>query len=571
MTGTADMDLMAGRVRLTPRPADAAGSVLPACFIGHCPGRVRPERLRPRARAALRDIGFGAAVDHLDAAHPPGPAAAPPAAPGAASTGELDAATRARLSALKHLPLPLRAAAELTDLFPDAATATAGHPSTLGGSGAWLPQAVADFFANGGELLWVIVVPEAEGRGGFFGLPEAALADPDAAHPSAPLPLHMPLALRGLGLALAIPDIGILALPDLERLQVPPTLAGPPRVRLPNPAPRFLPCSVRHDDGHRERRHGPEMVSPTPPLPTLTLLGAVAGALADYRPDLMCLYTLPLAAAGTHRDPVPQPAALAQLAARAGSGWSRGRRLQLLWPYLRDADLGLRSAVGVVAGAQAQVAARLGPWRSAAGMALVSAGNPYPPVAREQAAALRTSPGVGVLHQRGGSLELEDERLLVPALHPTDAVGRTAPGWRSGEVQRFLGWLQRRLRRLGEALVFDADPDDPRVPLLLERFCRSLHDRGALRGAQPRDAFSIRPLRPVGGAPPGVLGYELELAPAFPLDRVRLTFVNQAGSWGPASGGPASGGPASGGPASGGPASGGRGAVGADGRPAAAA
>jgi hypothetical protein len=535
------MDLMGGRVRLSPRPAADAEPALPACFIGHCPGRVRPERLRASARAALRGIGLGAAVDYLDATHPhTTPRDGLPAHSGPRPLG---AATRARLDALHHLPLPLRAAAELTDLFPEARTAATGYASALGGAGAWLPQAVDDFFANGGELAWIIVVPEAGGRDGLLGLTPgvlAAAADPDdaapAAGPAGPapdrrLPLHEPLTLRGLALALAIPDIGVLALPDLERLQVPPALTGPARVRLPNPEPGFLPCGQTHDDGHRERRHSEEMAVPEPPAPTLTLLESIAGALAAYRPDLQCLYSLPLSAGGVSREPQPEPALLHTLAARGGRGWSSARRLQLLWPYLRDTGQGLRSPVGAVAGAQAAVAARLGPWRSAAGVPLTSAGTPYPPTPREQVLALYDTPGVGVLHQATGVLRLEDERLLVPALPAADTALVTAPGWRSGEVQRFLGWLMRRLRRLGEALVLDADPDDPRVALLLERFCRALHDRGALRGARPEDAFAIRPLAPAGAGADAVLGFAIELAPAFPLDRLRLTFVNRAGEW----------------------------------------
>ncbi|WP_296927136.1 hypothetical protein [Thiohalocapsa sp.] len=534
---------MGGRVSLTPRPAGSAEPVLAACFIGHCPGAVRPQRLRQPARAALRGIGLGRAVDYLDAAHPL------PGAPPVDLPAELDDATRDRLAALQHLPLPLRSAAELDDLFPNARTAPTSYASKLGGAGAWLPRAVDDWFANGGELLWLIVVPEAEGRGGFFGLGSDALAAEAGAGTSADLgatgatggrlALHEPLGLRGLALALAIPDIGLLALPDLERLQVPAQLAGPARVRLPNPAPSFLPCSAQYNDGHRERRDAPEMLTPAPPVSTLTILDAIAGALAGYRPDLQCLFALPLAAGGVNREPQPDPVLLADLGARAARGWSAARRLQLLWPYLRDDRQGLRSPSGAVGGAQAAVSARLGPWRSAAGVSLSSTGTPYPPTPRELVVALREHPGVGVLYRSAGVLRLDDERLLVPALPAADAIGAHAAGWRSGEVQRFLGWLMRRLRRLGEALVFDADPDDPRVALLLERFFRALHDRGALRGARPEDAFTIRPLRPAGRAGDGVLGFEIELAPAFPLDRLRLTFVNRAGEW--VTGGPQAG------------------------------
>ena len=56
-----------------------------------------------------------------------------------------------------------------------------------------------------------------------------------------------------------------------------------------------------------------------------------------------------------------------------------------------------------------------------------------------------------------------------------------------------------------------------------ELLCRGeLHARGALRGARPEDAFRVvqHP------APEGVLRFDLEIAPAFPIDRIRLTFVH---------------------------------------------
>jgi hypothetical protein len=121
----------------------------------------------------------------------------------------------------------------------------------------------------------------------------------------------------------------------------------------------------------------------------------------------------------------------------------------------------------------------------------------------------------------------------VPALHPDDylpAVDQSRyDGYRSGEVARFMGWLLRRLRALGEVLVFDLEPRDPRPRLLLEDLLRRLHGAGALRGNQPEEAFSIRE----GQRGPGILAYDIELAPAFPVDKLRLTFANREGHWQP--------------------------------------
>jgi hypothetical protein len=166
-----------------------------------------------------------------------------------------------------------------------------------------------------------------------------------------------------------------------------------------------------------------------------------------------------------------------------------------------------------------------------AGQALVTDATPYPVIGSRMGERLRDAPGVGILVQRRGRVELEDERLVVPALHPDDYLNARDParfdGFRSGEVCRFIGYLLRRLRALGEILVFDLDPLDPRPRILLEDLFRGLHAAGALRGALPEDAFSIRG----GPRAPGLITYDIELAPAFPLDRLRLTFANREGEW----------------------------------------
>ena len=120
----------------------------------------------------------------------------------------------------------------------------------------------------------------------------------------------------------------------------------------------------------------------------------------------------------------------------------------------------------------------------------------------------------------------------MPALHPLDygrspAVSPRLDGYRSGEVARFLGFLLRRLRSLGDTLVFNVDVDDPRPALALEQFFRALHRAGALRGILPEDAFRIERRRPQ----PGAVVFDIEIVPTFPIDRLRLTFWNRAGNW----------------------------------------
>jgi hypothetical protein len=276
----------------------------------------------------------------------------------------------------------------------------------------------------------------------------------------------------------------------------------------------------------------PGPADPPEPATTLGVIDQVRVLLERWRPDIQYLHSLPLVYASAAGGPAPNGAVLAALAARRGTREGAGlKRIQLLFPYLRGPRSRLASPVGLVAGRQAGVARRDGVWRSIAGQALVTDASPYPPVGSREAERLRETPGIGVLSRRRGRVELDDERLVVPALHPDDYLDARDPsrfdGYRSGEVSRFIGFLMRRLRALGDLLVFDVDPRDPRPRLLLEDLFRALHAAGALRGALPEEAYRIRP----GLAGEGVLAYDIELAPAFPVDRLRLTFANREGEW----------------------------------------
>src|SRR5690606_8951411 len=112
-------------------------------MLGHCPGRVRIARLlqHPDTLNEIRQLGYNQRIDTL------------------IKTGD---------DPLTHLPIPLHSSAEFNDIFPDARTAGSRYRSVLAGDLAWLPQAVEDFFSNGGEKLWIIVVPEEAGIEGFL-------------------------------------------------------------------------------------------------------------------------------------------------------------------------------------------------------------------------------------------------------------------------------------------------------------------------------------------------------------------------------------------------------------------
>lgn len=489
-------EALAARVVLTPRPERQTELPLQVAMLGHCPGKARAQRLLALADALkeIREAGFAEQL-HTIMADPDN-------------------------ASLHHLPIPLRSASEFHDIFPQAATENALYHSVLAGRRSWLAPCVDDFFANGGSKLWIIAIPEEEFQAGFF--------------PSAQTNLTDVSTLKGLASLLVIPEIGEICLPDLERIQIPARLPDVPRVRLDNPQPAFLPCSQSLDDDHRERRNDDEMALDDLPDPLnfRQVLQNILPWLSRYRPDIQCLMTLPLAYLEQSDTPGADTEALAILnQLRTSDTPSVLRQIQFVYPYLRGQGRPLLSPTGIVSGSQSATALQKGPWRSVAGTPLSSANFPYPRLNRAQLLTLRDAPGISLLERRNQRVELDDERLCVPALPADDYLNSTDlsrfDGFRSAELMRLLGYLRRQLTRFGEQLVFSADASDPRPRLLIERFLRTLWQRGALRGKRAEDAFTLRQIP----SDESTLLLEIEIAPALPIDRIRLTFTNTGSDW----------------------------------------
>ncbi|GLS27847.1 hypothetical protein [Marinibactrum halimedae] len=500
----------AARILLTPRPNRPKTVALEVAFLGHCPGRVNVDRLlaMPTLLDELERVGFGDHVRQLQS----GVAQEP-------------------LASLSHLPIPIYSRAEFHDLFPSALNGRTQYQSVLAGGRPWLAPCVDDFFANGGVKLWVVKIPEDERQAGFF--------------PTEQTQLHDVQTLRGLATLFILPRIGTVACPDLERLQIPAQLPDVPRVRLANPDPQFRPCAQVYNqvtqDNHRERRHSNELPDAPDPLPFSDVLKGLLQRSAKARPDWQWVLSLPLSyapvAENAAQSPQVDPTAtewLEQLKQRNDA--HRLRQLQLVFPYLRAPDRPLRSSVGIITGKQAAMAQREGIWVSVAEAPLVASARPFPHLSLSQALDLRHAPGVSVLRFHRGALRLDDERLCVPALPPEDINtglnDRRYGGYRSAEVQRFLGYLQRSLRALGEQLIFNVDYRDPRPRLILDTFFRNLYQRGALRGRTVDEAFHIQPHLPASNeSGDGVMVFEIAIAPALPIERIRLTFSNARGAW----------------------------------------
>jgi hypothetical protein len=505
---------MPGRLQMRVRPAVAAEAVLDVAMLGHCPGRARWQYLleSPQTVKDIINLGFSREIRQLQDWLDNGV----PVKPTEAETALLD---------LYRLPIPLLSLAQFQVLFPDADRQPTQYKSQLAGAVAWLPAAIADFFqpsetgllADGVKKLWLIRIPESDRQGGF-------LPDPYADYSQLQ-------RLSGFDRAMLIPNLGAITLPDLERLQLPANLPDLRRMRLVNPEPVFLPCTEATDDGHRERRRSQEIPKPDKPWTLQAVLKPILQTLKKRRPDVQCLLSLPLQQLS--EGSLPSVAGEARQAIQqAAENESAGlHAVQFLFPYLSNKDRPLASSVGLIAGAMVETSQRFGAWRSMAGRRLPGMWQLYPELHSQQVTALRESPGVGVLVAHKGYLSLDDERRAASVVGMPGFTDRQAwfsrqEGYRSGEVARFLGWLQRQLMRLGESWLFNIDVRDSLGTAQLTTFFTQLHKAGALRGALPEQAFSIVAKHDNQST----LIYEIELAPVFPIDRIILNFSHNLGS-----------------------------------------
>lgn len=507
------MLLANNRIEIDARSIPSDQPLLEVVMIGHAPGpTVHWQRLAQDEQllAEIASLGFSRETSRLRTL---------------AATMDVEAAQ------LYLLPIPLYSFGQFQALFPDAFDTACHYRSELGGDRAWLPLAVQDFFESSGVngqsalKLWIIRVPEEAGVAAFLPEPGANMLEAES--------------LGAFERALLIPQAAILALPDLERLQIPVHLPDIPRLRLVNPEPVFLPCGQEVDDGHRERRHSDEMPKLAAPLAAQALLAPIARTLARLRPDMQCLLTVALDSLPNSEGPVAAQQFLdcaarlagiaddGQLSADAG-GETAGaaRHLQLIFPYLRGPDRKLSSPAGLVAGMQAKISQLHGPWRSIGERPLPGRSLPWPPVNQTTATALRHRPGVTVLLHRAGRTVVDDERLCAPCLSTLElqqlpAMRRIDEHWRSAEVMRFMGWLRRQLQALGERMIFNLDPQDPRPELALRAFFSRLYSRGALRGVNAESAFTLTKR----DASAATLAFDIEIAPAYAIDRLRITFM----------------------------------------------
>lgn len=421
----------------------------------------------------------------------------------AAETPAIDSAGAA-LAAAAALGFAPAAGDTTLNNLPLAFTDIGSFAAAFPGDDSWLARAVRDYFAAGGLRAWVVRV---------------------AANSAAPLDAYVspgPSILasepqNGVAIAAQIPAAGLLVLPDLEYFCLAATLPLPPPPPTPPVAAVFRPTRDFIATPSAPR------VQPTPatPIRPIDVLTRVSATLAALRPDMLCLFALPVGADPTQSQPVLAKRAIAYVHGPADPKNASGAdmpQIQALAPLVQDVAGEIATPSGVVAGLLCAVAQSDGVWRSIAGRALPLGVTPLRRIESSALALLRSS-GIAVLQFTQGGTILDDDILACQPDLPGAAQRRAAPG------RRLIGWLIRNLQQFGEQLIFENVLDDGRVELVLTSLFAELFKRGALAGGQVSDAVRIT-RRELGKR--NAYAFDIAVATVVAVETIRLQFLDGA-------------------------------------------
>ncbi len=483
------MKMQFGRIKLMPETRVHREPVFDVVFIGHTDKDADLAELFANT-SMLRDMyiaGYGVILDELKK--------------------NLTEKTKQQ-DALYNLPVPIRSFDEFEQLFSRPKEIPQDrYKSKLGGDYTWLSLAIADFFQTDAmqtpRRLWVIAVDEDQGVDAFLTSDIAPAIEENHA------------LLR----ALALPDAGLICLPDFERLHISQSLKHIPLLRVANPLPAFLPCGTSGDDGTAERSSVIKE-KPDQSVHFIAHLKRILMLIAKYRRDINLLVAFPYDQKMDGELPRTSVKGEDQLKQwRQQSDRQLLRHVQLIYPYLQDSKNKLSSPCGILAGKMLSSSTNNGSWRSIAGIDLPSLKRPFPNLSIKRVNSLRDDLGLAVINQQTNHMQLDDERLSVAYFDDQTATN-------SGELARFMGWLIRSLEKLGLNLVFESQSDVLKSEILLRNFFGRLYEAGALRGKKIEDAFSVKS-RLQGES--GVI-VDIEIAPALPIDQLILNFRLENGS-----------------------------------------
>lgn len=460
-----------------------------ACFIGHVarrPGALPASVIDGLAaqRWLVRDAAAGRGWV-------PGP--------WRADAGEIEA--------LLQLPVVVESWAAFDALFAwDARPVRAGSPRRCA---TYLGAAVRSFFAHGGRRAVIVRTgdpwPVLEAAGG-----RAAARDDRLAALLAPAATAVdPASWRGLGHLFGLPEVALVATPDLADLCAADGETLEVAIEAPSSPEVFVECtgggeaSVQEDVGLRDL--APPRCDEAGFHAWRNAVAAARAQFAAHHREMQLVVALPLpradvrsiAVAGTVWAQADFAAWLerAGILRRDGDDDPRGRPqaafVQFGWPWLKTRHSGdlpslLEPPDGLMTGLLARSALSRGTFRSIAG-------TPLPAVY-----------GSEPVLSWSGVAETPSDRLAERAcvVAPgadgwalrSDVSSSDVEPWRSAGVSRLLGAILRAARRAGESALFEGNG-----PALWSRVRRSLEQtllafwrEGALGGATAEEAFTVR-------------------------------------------------------------------------------
>jgi uncharacterized protein len=479
----------------------------------------------------------------------------------------------AAVEALLDVPV----AVESWDAF-DALFAWDARPVTAAGSKRTpcpLGAAVHAFFAEGGIRAWIVrcgdplpvdVLPGDVALKRRLISWTAAAPPPDAGARAPLIPgfggIGVPAdpgdlaTWRGAAHLFGIDDAAMLVLPDLPDLfaGVPDVIAEP--AAPPPPMENFKPCAPPVPGAEPDRRaRPPALTAPRLDRDGYRGWAAAIGALlrlmraprgSGHRRDVTLVAALPLP---THAN-VPAralawPLAIVSERDLPAAGQSMldeaqlgSAALQLAWPWIetpiaRTMPEGVAGADGALAGVLARNALARGAFRSAAGLELTTVTRTLPSLARGDV-------------ERGlpdGRADWLGDRLCLVGGRPggfvlmSDATMAADRARRAGGVARLIGIVMRAARWLGQDLLFEASGPLlwTRVRRELDEFLTGLWQLGALDGAAPAKAFTVRcdaSTMSQADLDAGRVVATIELAPAQPVERITVTLALNDGGTG---------------------------------------
>lgn len=410
------------------------------------------------------------------------------------------------------LPIPIETYAAFTSLFDPGGSASSSGTD-------YLAAAVRSFFAQGGRRCYIVRMGDPVTSADNEAAKQKALT---ALLPDSSFLPGDPRSWHGIGHLAGLPDVSILAVPDLPVLHASqPTGAKGKEPVVPAGPETFVECSASDVTPRQSRVFD----SPAPRLApadyvkwgqsvrtVLQYLKSGAEKHVPHLREIQFVAALPLpqdldSAAAAEE---PSSEALAQdvrdvIAAQLPETGDLNNSLstaflQLSYPWLKTTGShvlleSLEPPDGALAGLVARNALTRGGYASATKVIPSGIYDLWPLLpAAEQSIPARRIPWDG--RQRRPLVE----RLSLFGFTPvglrllSDVTCFAGESYRPARVNRLVCILSRAVRRLGEEITFDLNGEAlwTRVRLILSELMTRLWRLGALEGASAKDAFAVR-------------------------------------------------------------------------------